>query len=58
MAVFSEAFLRLRQELDRSHESRQKLIEDIRGNVRDMARQTGRASRWSRAATAAPTSRR
>ncbi len=41
MAVFSEAFLRLRQDLDQSHESRQKLIADIRSNVRDMARQTG-----------------
>ncbi len=41
MAVFSEAFLRLRQDLDRSHESRQKLIEDIRSNVREMARKTG-----------------
>jgi DNA anti-recombination protein RmuC len=41
MAVFSEAFLRLRQDLDQSHESRQKLIADIRNNVRDMARQTG-----------------
>ena len=40
MAVFSDAFLRLRQDLDRSHESRQKLIQDIRANVRDMARQT------------------
>ena len=40
MAVFSDAFLRLRQDLDRSHESRQKLIQDIRDNVRDMARQT------------------
>ncbi|MGO8690833.1 MAG: hypothetical protein ACLQLG_14515 [Thermoguttaceae bacterium] len=41
MAVFSEAFLRLRQDLDRSHESRRKLMEDIRNNVREMARQTG-----------------
>jgi DNA anti-recombination protein RmuC len=40
MAVFSDAFLRLRQDLDRSHESRQKLLQDIRANVRDMARQT------------------
>ena len=40
MAVFSDAFLRLRQDLDRSHESRRKLIQDIRDNVRDMARQT------------------
>ena len=40
MAMFSDAFLRLRQDLDQSHENRQKLIEDIRANVRDMARQT------------------
>jgi hypothetical protein len=40
MAVFSDAFLRLRQDLDRSHESRQTLIQDIRDNVREMARQT------------------
>jgi hypothetical protein len=40
MAVFSDTFLRLRQDLDRSHESRQRLLEDIRANVRDMARQT------------------
>jgi hypothetical protein len=40
MAVFSDAFLRLRQDLDRSHESRQKLIEDIRADVRRHARQT------------------
>ncbi len=41
MAVFSDAFLRLRQDLDQSHENRQKLISDIRANVREMARQTG-----------------
>lgn len=40
MAVFTDAFLRLRQDLDRSHDSRQKLIQDIRDSVRDMARQT------------------
>jgi hypothetical protein len=40
MAVFSDAFLRLRQDLDQSHESRQKLIQDIRDDVRNMARQT------------------
>ena len=40
MAVFSDAFLRLRQDLDASHESRRKLIQDIRAGVRDMARQT------------------
>ena len=40
MAVFSDAFVRLRQDLDRSHESRQKLLQDIRENVRDLARQT------------------
>ena len=40
MATFSDAFLRLRQDLDQSHENRQKLIGDIRAQVRDMARQT------------------
>ena len=41
MAIFSDAFLRLRQDLDQAHENRQKLIHDIRANVREMARQTG-----------------
>ena len=41
MATFSDAFLRLRHDLDQCHESRQKLIHDIRANVRDMAQQTG-----------------
>ena len=41
MAVFSEAFLRLRQELDQSHDDRRKLIEDIRNDVRELAEQTG-----------------
>jgi hypothetical protein len=41
MAVFSQAFSRLRQDLDQSHESRQKLIQDIRAGVQEMARQTG-----------------
>ena len=41
MAVFSEAFLRLRQEFDQSHENRRKLIQDIRTEVRQMAEQTG-----------------
>jgi ElaB/YqjD/DUF883 family membrane-anchored ribosome-binding protein len=41
MAVFSEAFSRLRQDFDQGHESRQKLIQDIRANVEQMARQTG-----------------
>ncbi len=41
MAVFSEAFLRLRQDFDQAHENREKLIHDIRDNVREMARQTG-----------------
>ncbi|MGA2616722.1 MAG: hypothetical protein ABSF26_03875 [Thermoguttaceae bacterium] len=40
MTVFSDAFVRLRQELDQSHESRRKLLEDIRHDVREMARQT------------------
>jgi hypothetical protein len=34
MTVFSDAFVRLRQELDQSHESRRKLLEDIRHDVR------------------------
>lgn len=41
MGVFSEALLRLRQDIDQSHENRRKLIEDIRAEVRQMARQTG-----------------
>ena len=41
MAVFSEAFLRLRQDLDQAHENRRKLIDEIRANVREMARQNG-----------------
>jgi hypothetical protein len=41
MAVFSDAFLRLRQDLDQGHESRQKLIRDVGEKVREMARQTG-----------------
>jgi hypothetical protein len=41
MAVFSEAFQRLRQDCDQAHENREKLIRDIRTNVREMARQTG-----------------
>jgi len=40
MAVFSEAFLRLRQDLDQSHEGRRKLIQDIGADVRELARQT------------------
>ena len=41
MAVFTDTFLRLRQDLDQGHENRQKLIQDIGDNVREMARQTG-----------------
>ena len=41
MAVFTETFQRLRQDLDQSQENRQKLIQDIRANVRSLARQTG-----------------
>ena len=41
MAVFSETFLRLRQDFDQSHENRQKLLHGIRADVREMARQTG-----------------
>lgn len=41
MAVFTESFARLRQDLDQSHENRQRLIEDIRANARELARRTG-----------------
>jgi hypothetical protein len=41
MALFSEAFLRLRQDLDQSRQNRRKLIGEIRAEVREMARQTG-----------------
>ena len=41
MAVFSEAFLRLRQDLDQGHANRRKLLHDIRADVREMARETG-----------------
>lgn len=41
MAVFSDAFFRLRQDFDLAHENRQKLIHDIRAGVREMTRQTG-----------------
>jgi hypothetical protein len=40
MAIFSEAFLRLRQELDAAHDSRRKLIEDIQSDVRRLAHET------------------
>lgn len=40
MAVFSDAFLRLRQDLDQCHDSRQKLTQDIRDSVREMAQET------------------
>jgi DNA anti-recombination protein RmuC len=41
MAPFSEALVRLRQELDDSRESRCKLIRQIRAEVQEMARQNG-----------------
>jgi hypothetical protein len=41
MALFSEAFVRLRQDLDQSRENRRKLMREIRAEVREMARQTG-----------------
>ncbi len=41
MALFSEAFLRLRQDLDQSRQNRRKLIGQIRAEVREMACQTG-----------------
>jgi uncharacterized coiled-coil DUF342 family protein len=40
MAVFSDTFCRLREDLDQAHENRQKLIHDIRDGVCQMARQT------------------
>ena len=57
MAVFSEAFLRLRQDFDQGHENRGKLIRDIRADVRELSRQTvsqiAEQSRTRRAAFAA-----
>jgi DNA anti-recombination protein RmuC len=41
MALFSEALLRLRQDLDESRQNRCELIRGIRAEVREMARQTG-----------------
>jgi hypothetical protein len=41
MAVFSEAFLRLRQEFDQAEQKRAELIHEIRAGVRRQARQTG-----------------
>jgi len=41
MALFSEAFLRLRQDLDQSRENRRTLIRQLRAEVREMARQNG-----------------
>jgi DNA anti-recombination protein RmuC len=41
MAVFSEAFLRLRQDLDQGHHNREQLMREIRANVRELAQQTG-----------------
>ena len=44
MAVFTESFARLRQDLDQSHENRQRLIEDIRANVAGVGPPHGRAA--------------
>ncbi|MGD0899343.1 MAG: hypothetical protein ABR915_16015 [Thermoguttaceae bacterium] len=41
MAVFSDAFVRLRQELDEGHESRQKLLRNLRAEVCELARKNG-----------------
>ena len=41
MGVFSESLLRLRQDIDQSHENRRKLIRDIQSEVREMAEQNG-----------------
>ena len=40
MAIFSEAFTRLREDFDQAHENRLKLIRDIRGEVHQQAEQT------------------
>jgi hypothetical protein len=41
MAVFSDAFVRLRQALDDGHKSRQKLLCDLGAEARELARQSG-----------------
>jgi hypothetical protein len=41
MAVFSEAFLRLRQDFDQGRENRANLLRQVRADVRELARQTG-----------------
>jgi hypothetical protein len=41
MAVFSEAFLRMRQDCDQGRENRANMIRQIRADVRELARQTG-----------------
>ena len=41
MAVFSDAFVRLRQALDDGHVGQQKLLGDLRAEVRQLARQNG-----------------
>jgi hypothetical protein len=41
MAVFSEAFRRLRENFDQAQLERQNLIRAIQNDVREMARQTG-----------------
>ncbi len=40
MAVFSETFLRLREDFDRGHENRENLIRALRADVCELARQT------------------
>jgi hypothetical protein len=40
MAVFSDAFVRLRQALDDGHKSRQKLLCDLGAEARELARQS------------------
>jgi len=39
--VFSEAFLRLRQDFDQGRENRADLMRQVRADVRELARQTG-----------------
>jgi ABC-type Zn2+ transport system substrate-binding protein/surface adhesin len=40
MAVFSDAFVRLRQALDEGHKSRQKLLCDLGAEARELARES------------------
>jgi hypothetical protein len=41
MAVFSDAFAHLRQEIDEGYQKREKLMADIREGVRELGRQNG-----------------